>query len=45
MEMARQIDGLPISWPEKIARWKEQTGQCGATFWRVLKKCHEADAG
>ena len=25
-DLARQIDGLPLSWPEKVARWKEQTG-------------------
>lgn len=37
-DTARQIDSLPIPWPEKIARWKEQTGQCAATLWRVLKK-------
>ncbi len=38
IDQARQIDSLPISWPEKIARWKEQTGQSSATLWRVLKK-------
>ena len=43
MDTARQIDGLPISWPEKVARWEEQTGQSGATLWRVLKKCREAE--
>ena len=45
METARRIGRMPISWPEKIALWKEQTGQCSATFWRVLKKCREVDAG
>ena len=43
-ETAVQIAGLPIPWPEKISLWKEQTGQCGATLWRVLKKYREAEA-
>jgi hypothetical protein len=45
MDTARRIDRMPISWPEKIALWKEQTGQSSATLWRVLKKCRETEAG
>ena len=44
-ETARQIDSLPISWSEKVARWKDQTGQSEATLWRVLKKHRQVDAG
>ena len=43
-DTARQIDSLPIRWPEKIARWKEQTGQSSATLWRVLKKTRFSSA-
>ncbi len=41
-EKAKQIDSLPISWSEKIARWTEETGQCETTLWRVLKKFRES---
>jgi hypothetical protein len=37
-ETARAIDALPVAWGEKVKRWKEQTGQSEATFWRVLQR-------
>jgi hypothetical protein len=37
--IAGQIDSQALSWPEKVARWKEQTGQSETTFWRVLSRC------
>jgi ribosomal protein S18 acetylase RimI-like enzyme len=37
--IARQIDSEPVAWHEKVGRWKQQTGQSEATFWRVLKRC------
>jgi hypothetical protein len=37
-ETARQIDCEALSWPEMVARWKEQTGQSETTFWRALKR-------
>jgi hypothetical protein len=37
-EIARAIDGEPLTWGEKVARWKHQTGRSGATFWRVLRR-------
>src|SRR5262249_46295309 len=40
-EMARQIDQEPLPWHEKVARWKEKTGQSEATFWRVLQRCKQ----
>ena len=41
-QIARRIDAEPICWAEKVIRWVAETGQCGATFWRVLKRCREA---
>jgi hypothetical protein len=38
-DIALQIDNEPVTWHEKVARWKEQTGRSEATFWRVLKRC------
>jgi hypothetical protein len=40
-ETARRIDSEEATWPEKVARWTAETGQSGATFWRVLKRCCE----
>jgi hypothetical protein len=37
-EIACRIDGEPLGWGEKVARWKSETGQSEATFWRVLKR-------
>jgi hypothetical protein len=37
-EIAGQIDSQALSWPEKVAPWKEQTGQSETTFWRALKR-------
>ena len=37
-ETARRIDGEPLGWGEKVARWKAETGQSEVTFWRVLKR-------
>ena len=42
-EIANRIDGEPVSWGEKLRRWTAETGQCGATFIRVLKRCRQAD--
>jgi len=41
-EAAREIDGQPLSWPEKVARWREQTGLGETTFYRVLKRCRHS---
>jgi len=41
-EIAGQIDSQALSWPEKVARWKEQTGQSETTFWRALKRCRHS---
>jgi hypothetical protein len=38
-EIAREIDRHPLPWSGKVALWKERTGQSGATFWRVLRRC------
>lgn len=38
---ARRIDAEPLRWCEKVAMWKEQTGQSEATFWRVLRRCDQ----
>jgi hypothetical protein len=35
-EIALQIDQEPVSWHEKVERWKQQTGMSETTFWRVL---------
>jgi hypothetical protein len=43
-ETARRIDAEPLSWSEKAKRWTAETGQSGATFWRVLKRCESADS-
>jgi hypothetical protein len=37
-EIAGKIDSQALSWPEKVARWREQTGQSETTFWRALKR-------
>jgi hypothetical protein len=42
---ARRIGAEPLPWSEKVKRWTEQTGQCEATFWRVLKRLKSADGG
>jgi hypothetical protein len=36
--IAGRIDAEPLAWDEKVARWRAETGQCEATFWRVLKR-------
>jgi hypothetical protein len=38
-QIARRIDAEPICWAEKVVRWVAETGQGGATPWRVLKRC------
>ncbi len=38
-DIAGQIDSQAWSWPEKVGRWKEQTGQSETTCWRALKRC------
>lgn len=38
-EIAREIDGEAISWVEKVARWREQTGLSETSFWRALRRC------
>jgi hypothetical protein len=43
-DIARQIDGEALSWPEKVARWKEQTGRSETTFWRALKRCSRSES-
>jgi hypothetical protein len=37
-EVARRIDGLSLSWNEKVQQWIDETGQSGTTFWRVLQR-------
>jgi hypothetical protein len=41
---AHSIDADPLPWSEKVKRWREQTGQSEATFWRVLRRL-KADGG
>lgn len=41
-ETARRINAEPLPWSEKAARWTAETGQSGATFWRVLTRIDEA---
>jgi hypothetical protein len=43
-ETVRRIDAEPMSWSKKVKRWMSETGQSGATFWRVLKRCARADS-
>jgi hypothetical protein len=43
-QIARRIDAEPICWTEKVVRWVAETGQSGATLWRVLKRCRESDS-
>jgi hypothetical protein len=40
-EIACRIDAEPICWTEKVVRWVAETGQSGATLWRVLKRCQK----
>jgi hypothetical protein len=35
---AARIDAGPETWPEKVRRWKAETGQSEATFLRVIKR-------
>jgi hypothetical protein len=37
-DVARSIDAEDLTWGEKVKKWKEQTGQSEATFWRVLQR-------
>jgi hypothetical protein len=37
-EIAGRIDAEASTWPEKVERWKEETGQSETTFWRVLQR-------
>lgn len=37
-EAAKRIDTEGGTWAEKVAKWKAETGRCGVTFWRVLKR-------
>ncbi len=43
-ETARRIDAEPLTWSEKAKQWTAETGQSGATFWRVLKRCASTDS-
>jgi hypothetical protein len=36
IEIAARINARPEPWHEKVGRWKAETGQCEATFRRVL---------
>jgi hypothetical protein len=38
-EIAKRIARESLPWSEKVARWKDETGQSEATLWRVLKRC------
>jgi hypothetical protein len=44
-QIARRIDAEPICWAEKVVRWVAETGQSGATLWRVLKRCGSSGSG
>lgn len=35
---AARIDARPAPWPEKVRRWKAETGQSGATLFRIIKR-------
>jgi lambda repressor-like predicted transcriptional regulator len=37
-ELARGIDAEPLIWAGKVARWRAETGLCGATLRRALKR-------
>jgi len=37
-DTARMIDAEPLTWRDKVARWKAETGQGEVTFWTVLKR-------
>jgi hypothetical protein len=37
-ETAKRINARSDSWPEKVRRWKAETGQSEATFFRVIKR-------
>jgi hypothetical protein len=37
-EVALRIDTEPLTFNEKVARWKAEIGQNGATFWPILKR-------
>jgi len=37
-EIAQRIDVETLSWADKAARWKAETGHCETTFWRILKR-------
>jgi hypothetical protein len=37
-ETVQRIDGEPLAWGEKVARWKAETWQCEVTFWSALKR-------
>jgi hypothetical protein len=39
VEIARCIKSEPLTWFQKVKRWKEETGQSEATFRRVLRRC------
>ena len=41
-EIAQRIDAMPICWGEKVRLWIAETGQCGATLFRVLKRCRKS---
>ena len=35
---AARIDARSESWPEKVRRWTAETGQSGATLYRIIKR-------
>jgi hypothetical protein len=41
---ATRISTESGSWADKVKRWIAETGQSGATFWRVLRRCGRTDS-
>jgi hypothetical protein len=37
-EVAMRINAERLTWSEKVARWRAETGMSEATFWRVLHR-------
>jgi hypothetical protein len=35
---AARINARSETWPEKVQRWKTETGQSGATLFRIIKR-------
>lgn len=43
-EMAERINARSEPWPEKVKRWRSETGQSEATLFRVIKRIGERRA-